>query len=128
MYSEALIKLIDLLRGERRYNKELIDSALMAISAAIVATRTYEMRVSMPANRGVTAQKRDRAEEMRIGGLWQTAAIKTRNINSDFACRLDGKALYWFFDSPWNAEKLVSKGIDWASINSNIHTLLAKGK
>lgn len=128
MYSEALIKLIDLLRGERRYNKELIDSALVAISAAIVATRTYEVRVSLPENRGVVAERRDRAEEMRIGGLWQTAAIRTRNISSDLACRLDDKALYWFFDPPWNAAKLIAKGIDWTSINTAIHALLTKGK
>ncbi len=46
---EALIKLIDMFRGERRYDKQLKDEALMAINRAVVATRTYEAMVSKEA-------------------------------------------------------------------------------
>lgn len=127
MYAEALVELIDLFRGERRYNKELMDTALTAISEAIVATRAYEARVKVPETGIVAADKRDRAEEIRIGGLWQTAAIKTRNVSAEFASRLNEKALYWFLEFPWTAEEVLSRKIDWTSIDNDVHALLAKG-
>ena len=125
--TEALVELIDLFRGERRYNRKLTDAALTAISYAIVATRAYEARVKTQENCMVSADQRDREEEVRIGGLWQTAAIKTRNISSNFADRLNEKALYWFLDFPWTADQVISKRIDWSSIDNEVQKLLRHG-
>ena len=126
MSAEALIELIDLFRGERRYNKKLTDAALNAISEAIVATRSYEGRARIPKTKALDPIKRDRDEEVRIGGLWQAAAIKTRNVSAEFANRLNDKALYWFLEFHWSAEEVVSRKIDWTSIDNEVRTLLGK--
>jgi len=126
MSAEALVELIDLFRGERRYNKKLTDAALNAISDAIVATRTYEGRVKRTKTKTLDPLKRDRDEEVRIGGLWQAAAIKTRNVSAEFANRLNDKALYWFLEFHWSAAEVISRKIDWTSIDNEVHALLAK--
>jgi len=126
MYSEALIELIDIFRGERRYNKKLVDTALTAISTAVVATRSYEARVTRAEGGFVKATSRSRDEEMRIGGLWQAAAIATRNVSPEFANRLNEKALYWLTNFPWGAEEVLARGIDWSSIDESLKELLAR--
>lgn len=126
MYSEALVELIDMFRGEQRYNKKLADAALTAISTAVVATRSYEARVKRTEGGSRKSNSRNRDEEMRIGGLWQAAAIATRNVSPEFAGRLNEKALYWFTNFPWGAEEVLAKGINWASIDASLKELLAR--
>lgn len=128
MYAEALVELIDMFRGERRYTKKLMDAALNAISAAVVATRAYEARVWSSEANVIIAEKRDREEEMRIGGLWQAAAIASREVAPEFSFRLNEKAMYWFTNFAWGAEEVLSRGIDWASIDASLHDLLTKKK
>lgn len=70
MYAEALVELIDMFRGERRYNKQLRHAALEAINEAVVATRAYEARVRQKESDIPNQENRDREEEVRIGGLW----------------------------------------------------------
>lgn len=125
MSAQALVELIDLFRGERRYNKELADAALASISDAIVATRTYEALASDPITMTLAPDRRDREEEVRIGGLWQAAAIKTRSVSPEFAARLNEKALYWFLEFPWTAEEVLVRRIDWTSVDEQVQALLS---
>ena len=124
MYADALVELIDLFRGERRYNKQLRDAALQAIDEAVVATRAYEARVGHNENGNPKQENRDRGEEVRIGGLWQKAAMKTADVSPDFSHVLYDKALYWFREFEWTAEEVIARKIDWDSIENRIRVLL----
>ena len=124
MYAEALVELIDMFRGERRYNKQLRHAALEAINEAVVATRAYEARVRQKESNIPNQENRDREEEVRIGGLWQRAAIKTADVSQDFAYVLYDKALYWFREFEWTAQEVLERKIDWGSIEDRIRELL----
>lgn len=126
MHAEALLQLIDMFRGERRYNKQLRDAALEAIDEAVIATRTYEARVREKEAGILNQENRDREEEVRIGGLWQRAAMKTADASSDFADVLYDKALYWFREFEWTAGEVLERGIDWDSIEERIRELLSQ--
>lgn len=130
MAIETLVNLIDMFRGEQRYNKELRDEALMAINRAAVATRTYEATVSkeegMREEAMLEHDNRDREEEIRIGGLWHEAAIKTRDVSDDFAEILYSKSLYWMTNFSFGAEEVLAKRIDWDSIDKLTLQLLKK--
>ena len=124
MYAEALIELLDMFRGERRYNKQLRDAALEAITEAVVATRTYEARVRRKESEIPNQEYRDREQEVRIGGLWQQAAIKTADVSPDFAHVLFDKALYSFREFEWTAQEVIEREIDWDSIERKIRELI----
>ena len=114
--AQALIELIDMFRGDRRYNKKLKDDALMAINKAAVATRTYEAKVALEAGL-IDHDNREREEEVRIGGLWQEAAIKTRNVSEDLSEILHSKSLYWMTNFSFDSNEVLARRIDWDSID-----------
>ena len=118
-YAEAILQLVDLFRGERRYNRELRDQALGAINIAVVATRKYEAKFGESSGTDPEAQ----AE---IGGLWLEAARQTRDVSEDFTSVLHDKAMYWFQNFEWGPEEVKDRRIDWDSIDAEIRELLTK--
>ena len=60
-------------------------------------------------------------------GFGKRQLFKTRKVSNDFSRRLNDKALYWFLEFPWTAEQVISRKIDWTSIDNEVQVLLAHG-
>ena len=90
----------------------------------MAATRAYEARVGRNESGMPEQEGRDREEEVRIGGLWQKAAMKTADVSPDFSHVLYDKALYWFREFEWTADEVLARKIDWDSIENEIRELL----
>jgi hypothetical protein len=115
--ASILVKLLEMLGGERRHHRELTTKALSAINAAVVATRKYEAAAD-------ERKRRDKVHEAELGGLWQDAAIATREVNMAIAMRLQDKSALWFNSFEWSPAEMSARKVDWASIQRQIEELM----
>lgn len=84
---EAIVKILDALRGALREGEEKADQALAAIYTALNETRIYATRLNR--------KDRQHEDEEQLSRLWLKAVIAVRRYDEDLAetCLLNGT--YW---------------------------------
>jgi len=91
------------LQTQRIEKDKNYDDALLAILEAITETQTYLEDDSIT--------KRNRATELRLSKLWNTAAIKIKNLDPQLASELKYKGLYWLDQLNLSRREIYQKGI-----------------
>ena len=66
----------------------------------------------------------DREKEYELARLWSEASVKARHASKELAKRLYHKSKYWRGTIKWSREEIISKKIDFDSIEKQIRKLL----
>jgi hypothetical protein len=109
-----LQSLLNTFQSERHYRDDRKDAALLAINKALIETKRYME----------TCGSIDREREYNLAQLWAEAAAKARYSSAALAERFQNKSLYWTEELKWSREEVLSKQIDFDSIQEQVVQLL----
>lgn len=107
--------LLNTFQSERHYKDGKKDEALHAIHKALLETKKY-----IELSKG----NEDRDTEYKLAQLWAEASVKSRYASEELMERLQDKSKYWADTIEWSREEVLSKKIDFESIEKQINALL----
>lgn len=114
---KPLQSLLGTLQKERHFKDNQMDEALLAINNALVESKKYIEIFKRKDNV-------DREKEYELARLWSEASVKARHASKELAKRLNDKSKYWSETIKWSREEVISKKIDFYSIEKQIRKLL----
>jgi hypothetical protein len=117
LFIEPLQNLLSWMQKERHLRSQQKDEALVAINAAILATKKY-----IEESGGVKCH--DRQKEYELAQIWSDAAIKARHASEDLAVRLQDKSAYWSDSFEWSSNEVFARQIDLGDIQQQVRDLL----
>jgi hypothetical protein len=114
---ERLTNLVGPISDLRKERRELADSALRAVSAALTETSIYYRDVE--AN-GIV----ENAREARLVRLWAAAAIPLRHVDPELSGICQHKSEYWLNPRSWSHHNVKQLGIDLENVRKRYTSLL----
>lgn len=115
VFFEPLTELLNVFQSERHHKDGKKDEALQAIYSALIETKKY-----VELSSGVE----NREKEYELAQLWAKASIKARYASEELAGRLGDKSKLWSDSVKWSREEILSKEIDFQSIENTLTSLL----
>ncbi|MGC2696974.1 MAG: hypothetical protein WA738_14405 [Candidatus Angelobacter sp.] len=118
LFDKAL-SVLGLIRENKKQRNARIDQALTALYAALAETRLYISDLD-------DGRPHDRNREFAIAGLWHTASVPLRAIDSELAERCFLKGSYWMEPDVWDSKNIKAKGIAINMMFESTRDLLMK--
>lgn len=108
---EKLIGLLGPIATLSKDKRELRDSALRAISTALLETKLYYRDRE-------NGELRNMEREAQLAKYWATAAIPLRHIDEDLAMTCEHKADFWTGPDHWSGEDVERVGIKLENVTN----------